>query len=318
MAGVNDRCWLLELTSNSNSTSNSTSNNGSTPSLALLRTIQADCSASDDGYVRVVRLAQPAGRSFVAGGSEGIVREFGVADMKLMRRIESAQSGAGKIEVLDVDVRGEDRVVVFEDEARRSHLNLPGIEATRGYSIKFARYLGSQLLLLVENPVFSKDRKKKQSPLLSLIDLTKGGRQSFVLKPASKNCTCVSVEGKRIALGFADGSLLVLSSGDPNGVYFWAQSLHSFPVTGLAVDEEAGVVISVAADGVLKVNRLRLTPGSLAGSDLSGISLRIAMIAVILAVLIALAVSFVDVNQGKLPVDETAEFDAFYTAISHL
>lgn len=311
VAGVNDRCWLLELNL-------SNTNSSSTPSLALLRTIQADCSASDDGYVRVVRLAQPAGRSFLAGGSEGIVREFGVPDMKLMRRIESLES-AGKIEVLDVDVKGEDRVVVFEDDSRRSHLNLPGIEATRGYSIKFARYLGTHLLL-VENPVHSKDRKanQKRSPYLSILDLTGKSRQSFLLTPASKNCTCVSVEGKWIALGFADGSLLVLLASDPRQVFFWAQSLHSFPVTGLAVDEEARVLISVAADGVLKVNRLRTAPGKLSGSDLGGITLRIAMIAVVLAILIALTVAFVDNHQSKLPVDETADFDAFYTAISHL
>ncbi len=114
-----------------------------------------------------------------------------------------------------------------------------------------------------------------------------------------------------LALGYADGSVQVLSLLDLTVCFLWLPQTHSFPITGLAVDESGKLLYSVSADGVLKCNRLwRRGKKPL---NYTALSLKAAVIAVLVALVVGL-ISLQPTPQN--PVDEQAEFDSFYTALA--
>lgn len=333
VAGVNDRCWLLELTSENDGKQNTCKQACKTPinapcspecKLALIRTLQADTSANDDGYIRVARLSTTNnGRSFWCGGSEGVAREWTVPDMKLLDRRPSAAANANaNAEVLDVD----NGAVVFEEEAnRKTWLSLSRddsdspIQPLPGFTLKFVRRLPgattATTFVIVENPA----RSNTASPRLSFLDsATRRRIKTFSMSPAKKNCTCLHVDADAdadglIAAGFADGSLLVLSAIDPTTCFLFRGQAHAFPVTGVAVDPVSRVLYSVSADGVLKASPLWRTPRR--PLNYAALGFKIACLVLLIAVLAGLALSPGEFEKPGSSVDEQAEFDAFYSAI---
>ncbi len=298
VAGVNDRCWLLELDTQ----------NDEQVKLALLRSLQADASPSDDGYIRVARFC-PSGRSFWCGGSEGVGREWGVPELRLLSRIQSSDDDT--VEVLDVD----QGAVIFESvKTRKTQLQLVGLkdplQPSSKHTFKFVRKLLTQWLV-IENPEKTQS-KQTIAPKLSFFDGSDGKRsKSYSLSPTRKNCTCLQVEKEFLALGFADGSLLVLSLQDPNICFLWLHSAHSFPITGLAIDPTIRRLYSVSADGVLKCTRL--WPTGKKPLNYATLSLKIAVIILLIALVAGL---ILQPPLSSQPVDEQAEFDSFYSTLS--
>lgn len=328
VAGVNDRCWLLEYHPSD-----------TTNILNLLRTVQSDTSPDSDGYLRVTRFT-PNGRSVLAAGSDGILREWGVPEMRIISTIvehssatddenenknKDINTATAALEILDVDSDASTTAVVttngrinLHPQNRDNDKKNIFIQPSKGFSYKFVRIHNSSssaaaaVLYAVEN--CSDSKLKRRNPKLVKLSLTTGKRlnsssASSVELLFSKNCTAFLVTDTFLAFGFADGSLLVLNSSNPRGIHLQRRSAHSFPVTGLAIDETLNVLISSSADGVILISKLSLTP-----TTPTSITLTILLIFTAIAFLL-LAFLWKLPSTQKYVVDEAADFDAFYAAL---
>lgn len=373
VAGVNDRCWLLEYETStmttleensdsnatiplvsSNKTGNRVSNiiktlstassnanaiyNSPTPKpLNLLRTIQSDSSPNDDGYLRVTRFVS-TGRSFIAAGSDGSVREWAVPEMRLLNKVETDGG-----EILDAD--GKDQILALVASTGDLQLKLslsttdPLITfkpSNKGYAYKFVRFtsLNSKVLLwAVENckTIPGKSNNNKYPRLVSF-DLG----NSFIkekdpkrtnnfnsLKPLTskplpipKNCTCVLIQdtSKFSAFGFADGSLLVIGFAADNPrkqkeeIYLLKRAAHPFPVTGLAIDEEKRILLSSSADGLILISQIPSTPTI----QFFTFTRSLLLVMLILVLSIGVLCFAIFAAQINLKFNELDDFDSFY------
>ena len=378
VAGVNDRCWLLEyetssstktfeenenlgssatipivssnktgnrvssiiktLSTASTSSNSTASYNNPTPKpLNLLRTIQSDASPNDDGYLRVTRFVS-TGRSFVAAGSDGSVREWAVPEMRLLNKVET--DGA---EILDAD--GKDQILALVASTGDLQLKLslsttdPLITlkpSNKGYAYKFVRFtsLNSKVLLwAVENckTIPGKSNNNKYPRLVSfdlgnffLKDRDPKRTNNFnslkplISKPLQipKNCTCVLLQdtSKFSAFGFADGSLLVLgfSADNPRKqkeeIYLLKRAAHPFPVTGLAIDEEKQILLSSSADGLILISKIPPTPTI----QFFTFTRSLLLVMLILGLSIGVLCFAIFAAQINLKFSELDDFDSFY------
>jgi hypothetical protein len=341
VAGVNDRCWLLEYSPETSvlissksgdrisslaQSLNSNNGSGTLKPFNLLKTIQSDTSPNDDGYLRVTRFT-PSGRSVLAAGSDGCVREWTVPEMRLVNKVEEA-----KEEILDAD--GVDNLIVLVSSSGKIHTsqnNSPILNPpSKGFTFKFVRIIKTDrkiFLLTVENPVRSslnKSSRKLQYPKISLfpvsvkdndekaaVEIAKTPKHVLSL-PIAKNCTCfvVSDEKDLMALGFADGSILVLSSFAKKtfkSIYLWKNCAHPFPITGLAIDSKRKLLLSSSADGQVLVNPIPEQPIKTIGSS----NAFFLILLVLFSILVGLSAVVFSRSSFKLP-NELDDFDSFY------
>lgn len=328
VAGVNDRCWLMELKTKSSSSSSSSRvssivnalNSGSPPSpaasvsvsqstpLSLLRTIQSDSSLSDDGYLRTTRFT-PSGRSFLAGGSDGSVREWAVPEMRLLSKIEAES------EILDADA--QDQMLALVTGSGHIQLSLGNksedpitIKPSQpGFSFKFGRFFkkdSKAFLLAVENVVGMKSKRRNPNVViypLDSIDAKKIKPQSRQSLSIPKNCTCLHIFQDYASFGFADGSLLVTSISKTSVIFLHKKLAHPFPVTGLAIDSAKGILLSSSADGQILVSKLAVKP-------ISSLSFPFITTLIVLISIVVLLLALFSQNLTKLT--EIEDFDSFY------
>jgi len=338
---VNDRCWLTELSLTSSD------NHITSASLSLVRSIQADFSATDDGYLRFVRFNKdPAAPTLLVGGSEGKAREWTVPELRLLRTIEQGiHEGAGpnELELVDGDVfYSAEHKVSLVAIASKTVLFVKNrtepIQAIQSpilnYTFRHVRFLpgskpGCCSLLAVLNPE-RKGNKPSTRPVVVLYCPRSG---KIVQKPQrlpfARNVTAIAVSQSRVSFGFADGSLVVWACKrdfanepcvDCNNLYLRVKEAHPFPVTSI-VDAES-LLISASADGVVLTHIFPEKPIP-QGYSLITSFLLILFILVVLPLALALLA-----NQNKLLLrlakyiaslwkrrDELAEFDAFYDAV---
>ena len=323
VAGVNDRCWLLEFETTETKSGKSPPvssivkalNNGQSFSpntanyrlLNLLRTIQSDSSPNDDGYLRVTRFTA-SGRSFLAAGSDGSVREWTAPEMRLLAKVETES------EILDAD--GKDENLVIVTSSGQIQLNLTKndpitLKPSQGFTFKFVRFFDKNpLLLAVENfkvsPMTSSKSSKRNPKLVFFNESITAlkPKKSHTL-PISKNCTCFIIEesSDHLAFGFADGSLLIISIKNPSAVYLIKKLAHPFPVTGLAIDSKKGILLSSSADGQILIHQIPLK----ATIPLS--SAFFLLFFVFLAMIFLLIAIF---SQNLMKLTEIEDFDSFY------
>lgn len=329
VAGVNDRCWLLEFEATENKSGKSprvssmvkalnngqsiSSNNTTNNSLLnLLRTIQSDSSPNDDGYLRVTRFTA-SGRSFLAAGSDGCLREWTAPEMRLLAKVETDS------EILDADGKDENFVIVTS--LGQIQLNLTKdeddpitLKPSQGFAFKFVRFFDKNSLgfLAVENfkvsvsPNSSKSSKKNpklvffNGPVAAALKLKK----SYTL-PIPKNCTCFIIEesSDHLAFGFADGSLLIISIKNPSAVYLIKKLAHPFPVTGLAIDSKKGILLSSSADGQILIHQI---PSKATIPSPSSLFLLFFIILTIVFLLISIF------SRNLMKLTEIEDFDSFY------
>jgi hypothetical protein len=122
-----------------------------------------------------------------------------------------------------------------------------------------------------------------------------------------------------MALGFSDGSLLVMETpssasisafsltASKSSVYFLAKEAHRFPVTGLAIDLPKATLLSSSADGQILVNRISTKPISMfsPARSLFYFVIFCTLIVLLLAIFLADKLSAVKWN-------EIEDFDSFY------
>lgn len=320
VAGVNDRCWLLELenilvnpsknrvSSIVNALNNGQNPNQTTAPLNLLRTIQSDASPNDDGYLRVTRFTS-AGRSFLAAGSDGSVREWAVPEMRLLSK------AGDDSEILDTDKN--EKYLAFVSSSGTIQLNSskdsePIVLKPTGddFSFKLVRF-HKNFLIAVQNFKPLKGKKlSRKNPKLVIFNFDQ--EPKFSLKPfktqslpISKNCTCIFFlnNSDHLALGFADGSLLVLSMANPSMVFLSKKEAHPFPVTGLSIDPVKKVLISSSADGQILINQIPSNPVR--------ISYNSTIILSSILILIFSVFLFFSLNKFKI-FNEIDDFDSFY------
>lgn len=324
VAGVNDRCWLLEFESVTSAASQSSRvssivkalNNGQAPitttrattaPLNLLRTIQSDSSPNDDGYLRVTRFTA-AGRSFLAAGSDGSVREWAVPDMRLLSKIETDG------EILDTDKN--DKFTALVASTGSIHLKAKDSEVvvlkpSDGFVYKLVRFHKS-FLLAVENFKPSPGAKKsKKNPRLVIFDLEQASVHKVKCQqklPISKNCTSFlpSLNSDHLAFGFADGSLLVLSLTNPQMAFLSRKEAHPFPVTGLAVDPVKQILLSSSADGQVLVTQIPSKLVNISSSSTILFTIFILVVSILVLVLAILSQNF------DFKLSEIDDFDSFY------
>ena len=342
VAGVNDRCWLLEyeysttgiteLTSEAKSSSRVSSiinslnkgqqppkSSSDTPPLNLLRTIQSDASPNDDGYLRVTRFA-PSGRSFLAAGSDGCVREWAVPEMRLLSKFETGG------EILDTDsfenslalVTSTGSIQLNISKKEKDNHNPIILSPSTASAYKFVRFLKSQsqtptsssLLVAVEN-VKALPKSSKRSPRVVFFDLDRLIKDETIsiLKtqnlPITKNCTCFALTNDFLSLGFADGSLLILSTLNSSLVFLQKKAIHPFPVTGLAVDPSKRILLSSSADGTVLIHQIPSNP-------IKTISSTSTATLIFIFFLVSLAVLLVAILLSTGKISEIDDFDSFY------
>lgn len=326
VAGVNDRCWLMELETDETRENGpphssrvssivkalntgqpiSTQNQTQTSFLNLLRTIQSDSSPSDDGYLRVTRFTA-SGRSFLAAGSDGCVREWTVPEMRLISKFETEG------EILDADGKGETLAFVTSSgqiQLQTSSKDEPiTLKPSQGFAFKFIRFFHkNSLILAVENFKLSKSsnssKSTRKNPKLLIFNESLKQIKCQTL-PIPKNCTCLAVEeaSDHLAFGFADGSLLVISIQNFSAVYFLKALAHPFPVTGLAIDSKKGILVSSSADGQILIHQIPSKPTT------SSSSAFFLLFFIILAVVVLLVAIF---SQNLVKLTEIEDFDSFY------
>ena len=322
VAGVNDRCWLLEFESGASQNDGRVSsivkalNSGQSPKLTgattaplnLLRTIQSDSSPNDDGYLRVTRFTA-MGRSFLAAGSDGSVREWAVPEMRLLSKVETEG------EILDTDktdsfmalVTSAGTIQLKPKDAETIHL-----KPSDSFIYKLVRF-HKNFLVAVENfkPSPSASKKSKKNPRLVIYNLDQLQKSKQNLKPfkcqtlpITKNCTCIHLNSDHLAFGFADGSLLVLSFTNPSMAFLTRKEAHPFPVTGLAVDLTKNILISSSADGQILISQIPSKPVSTSSS--SSTFLFLLVISLLVLLLAVLSQNF------DFKWNEIDDFDSFY------
>lgn len=319
VAGVNDRCWLLEFETadnkngrvssiikalNSGQSPKITSTNNNSSSLNLLRTIQSDSSPNDDGYLRVTRFTS-SGRSFLAAGSDGSVREWSVPEMRLSSKVETDS------EILDADAKNENLAIVTSSGQIQFNVakNDPiYLKPTQGFAFKFVRFFDKNSLFAVENfkAVSSKSGAKKNPKLIIVLEASASLKPKKTLSlPVSKNCTCFLVEesSDHLAFGFADGSLLVVSVKNSSAVYLLKKLAHPFPVTGLAIDSKKGILLSSSADGQILIHQIP-SKATIPTSPAFFI-----LFFIILAIVVLIFAVF---SQNLMKSTESQDFDSFY------
>lgn len=308
VAGVNDRCWLLELVRDGSRQT----------SLALLRTVQGDSSPSDDGYLRVARIA-PEGRTFLAAGCESRTREWGLPEMRLHRTISHDAT-----DVVDADLdatrilTATGRTLFVDRKTDEGVERMFAFAPTAGCVFKCARLVVSRnAVLAVENTTGS----KRKCPRVILFSLKTGRRLQQRTLNVNRNCTCLSVadDDQQCALGFSDGSLLVLQLDDLALVRLQRKEAHPFPVTGLAIDTQKRILISSSADGVVMVSALLAHPVRVSRL-VPWMFLLLALFVLLAAALLRLDGKVLErawtwIGSWRGVVDEAADFDAFYTAV---
>lgn len=318
VAGVNDRCWLLEFEINENKSGRVSSivnalnhgqaispkTSGNNSLINLLRTIQSDSSPNDDGYLRVTRFTA-SGRSFLAAGSDGSVREWTVPEMRLLAKVETDS------EILDADGKNENLVIVTSSGqiqltvAKNDPISL---KPSQEFAFKFARFFDKNSLLAIENFKSSSTSKiSKKNPKLVFLEASASPlkpKKSHTL-PISKNCTCFLIEefSDHLAFGFADGTLLVISCKNPSAVYFVKKLAHPFPVTGLAIDSKKGILLSSSADGQVLIHKI---PSK---ATISTSSAFFILFFIVLSVVVLLIAIF---SQNLIKLSEIEDFDSFY------
>ena len=331
VAGVNDRCWLLEF-ENHGGTSNSPSqtsrvssivkalNNGQSPKapnstaapLNLLRTIQSDSSPNDDGYLRVTRFTE-AGRSFLAAGSDGSVREWAVPEMRLLSKIETES------EILDTDKNDKFLALVTSSgtiQLKSKDSDTLNLKPADSFVYKLVRF-HKNFLLAVENFKPSPGAKKsKKHPRLVIFNLEQQQQsQQKAFKPSkwqslpiSKNCTCIlpSLNSDHLAFGFADGSLLLLSLSNPSMAFLTKKEAHPVPVTGLAIDPVKQILLSSSADGQVLITQIP----SKAVNISSASTILFAVVTVVISLLV-LVLAILSRNYD-FKLSEVDDFDSFY------
>ena len=325
VAGVNDRCWLLEFEGVENSSPNANSrvssiikalNNGQSPKstatsapLNLLRTIQSDSSPSDDGYLRVTRFTA-AGRSFLAAGSDGSVREWAVPEMRLLSKIETDS------EILDTDKSDKFTALVTSSgtiQLKPKDSETIHLKPADGFSYKLVRF-HKNFLLAVENfkPSPGGAKKSKKSPRLVIFNLDQAQQLVKPFKcqslPISKNCTCFlpSLNSDHLAFGFADGSLLLLSLSNPSMAFLSKREAHPFPITGLAVDPVKSLLISSSADGQILITQIPSKLVNISSSSTIFFTLLILIASLLVLILAVLSQKF------DFKLSEIDDFDSFY------
>ena len=165
-------------------------------------------------------------------------------------------------------------------------------------------------MVAVEN-VKALPKSSKRSPRVVFFDLDRLIKDETIsiLKtqnlPITKNCTCFALTNDFLSLGFADGSLLILSTLNSSLVFLQKKAIHPFPVTGLAVDPSKRILLSSSADGTVLIHQIPSNP-------IKTISSTSTATLIFIFFLVSLAVLLVAILLSTGKISEIDDFDSFY------